>query len=80
MKLIGLSDPSTWALLVKFFHDSTETYEERACHQNKDTSFTRGLCIESIGAVLDLLGGQVLYMLVEFGRSLKQASPGASPR
>lgn len=80
MKLMGLSEPSTWALLVKFYYDSTETYKERACHQNKNTGFTRGLGIESIGAVLDLLEGQVLYMLVGFGLCLKQASPGASQR
>jgi hypothetical protein len=71
VKLMGLSDPSTWALLVKFYHGSIETYEERACHQNKNTGLARGLGIESIGAVLDLLEGQVLYMLVGFGLSLK---------
>jgi hypothetical protein len=67
---MGLSDPSTWALLVKFYRNWTETYEERACHQNNNTRLTRGLGIESIGAVLDLLEGQVLYMLAGFGLSL----------
>ena len=74
MKLMGLSDPSTWVLLAKFDHDSTETYEERACHQNKNTGLTRGLGVESIGAVLDLLEGQVLYVHVSCIRPQPKAT------
>ena len=70
MKLMGLSEPSTCALLAEFCRALVKTYKERACHQDKDTVLARGLGIESVGAVLDLLERQVLNRSVEFSLDL----------